>query len=1001
MSVPFVPWRRFLPICFLACGLSPAPGAVRDVSVAGSPLVSVSGGGDSGSPILSGDGRYVVFSSAANNLVVCTNGLPIPAGALPVRNVYRRDRVSGSTALVSVNLSGVAGGNADSTPRGISSDGRYVLFESAASDLVSGDTNNAGDIFLRDVTSGATFLVSLNTNGVAGNGLSRNSVMTPDALRVAFTSEASDLVGGDTNGIADVFVRDLQAGTTVLASVGASAKKFPALPSLSDSPQISPNGRYVAFYSTATNIVTGGGAGGDVYVRDLTAGTTVWASTGARALYQSLIANTSITCYNPVVSDDGQFVAFECSPSVQPGSVARGIVLRYNASSGLTDVVSTNANVAWESFESMHALAMTPDGRFLAFVANEFSTNGATTSVYSWDGNSGVLTLASGDLGGLVPTNSACDWPSVSTNGRYVGFISTAPGLVTNVLRGDYHAYLRDLTAIKTVLLDSDTNGAGAGAEWGTAPAMNRDGSLVAVTSADDRLVTGDYNGSADVFVRNPALMGSELVSVRDVALPGLTPVGDSAPGTVAVSRDGRYAAFVSAARGLGTLSTQGYLQVYVRDLQLGTNMLVSVNSGGGAAGDSPAYEAAISGDGRYVAFTSWADDLVAGDTNGVQDVFLRDLQTGVTVAVSVSADGSTLGNGASFSPEISADGRFVLFRSLARNLAAGTFTSGLTNLYLRDLQSGTTYALTSQALDSSGVQASSMTPDGRRIAFATLPSLACYLWDSQAASRIYTNTSLLSSTLSLAPDGQKLAYLSGNTNLTVLDLVSNSAWSVCGWTLQKKSGLKFAADSSSMGYATTGTNAGTITSIPPGIYLYDFRSGTSLLVSGNAPVTGASSDAPDISADGRFVAYRSFVTNSAVPQVLAYDRAKDSTTLLTANGAGLAAGGRSLPPMFSGDGRCIIFRSWAPDLAAFDFNNSGDVFEYALLYASIAPVGGYPVISWPATPGQTYQVFYKDRLGDPTWQLVNGTATINGIIGSMTDPLPSPAARFYQVIAH
>src|SRR4029079_18036557 len=130
-------------------------------------------------------------------------------------------------------------------------DNRYVLFESSATDLVPGDTNNATDVFVRDLTLGITRLASVNTNGIQANRGSRSSTMTPDGRYVAFVSAASDLVSNDTNGIPDIFVRDMQSGTTVCASAAA---KPTSAGTLSENPLLSADGRYVAFFSTATNL---------------------------------------------------------------------------------------------------------------------------------------------------------------------------------------------------------------------------------------------------------------------------------------------------------------------------------------------------------------------------------------------------------------------------------------------------------------------------------------------------------------------------------------------------------------------------------------------------------------------------------------------------------------------------------------------------------------------------------------------------------------------------
>src|SRR5205807_7040430 len=139
--------------------------------------------------------------------------------------------------------------------------------------------NRTSNIFMRDVVSGTTSLISVSTNGIAGNGYSSSATMTPDGRYVAFVSAAADLVTGDTNGLPDVFMRDTQTGTTVMASVGARSQGF--VPNLgttgSDAPEISADGRYIVFWSSASNLVSGVRKLGDIYVRDLIGGVTLWA----------------------------------------------------------------------------------------------------------------------------------------------------------------------------------------------------------------------------------------------------------------------------------------------------------------------------------------------------------------------------------------------------------------------------------------------------------------------------------------------------------------------------------------------------------------------------------------------------------------------------------------------------------------------------------------------------------------------------------------------------
>ncbi|HEY5505423.1 MAG TPA: hypothetical protein VIK28_09715, partial [Sedimentisphaerales bacterium] len=230
--------------CMLVFGLiasscDPAA-AVQLVSASGSSFPAKLGGsGDSGLSIISKDGRYVLFASTANNLTLTNNNNSV----LPCRfNVFLRDRISQTTTLVSVNQNGTGGGNGDSFPAGISTNGQFALFESSASDLVANDTNNASDIFVRNLINGTTTLMSVSTSGGNASGASRGSVMTPNGRYVAFVCMASNLVAGDTNNIPDVFIRDLQASTIKRVSLGSSPANYSTLLSSSESPEITPDG---------------------------------------------------------------------------------------------------------------------------------------------------------------------------------------------------------------------------------------------------------------------------------------------------------------------------------------------------------------------------------------------------------------------------------------------------------------------------------------------------------------------------------------------------------------------------------------------------------------------------------------------------------------------------------------------------------------------------------------------------------------------------------------
>lgn len=976
----------------------PATAALNPVSQRNAAFPpSASGGGDSGLPIISADGRYVLFASTAGNLAFVGNSSPLPRSL----NVIMRDRTNGTTVLVSVNLPGTGGGNGDSLPVGVSANGQFVLFESFATNLTADDANNVGDVFVRDLVNGTNILVSVSTNGNSGNGASRSAVITPDGRYVAFVSAANNLVPDDTNKIPDVFVRDLQTATTALASVGATSTNAAAAApgGSSESPVITPDGRYIAFFSTATNLVPGVRFVGDVYVRDAVAGTTAWASVNARSIFFANVGNSNTIACNHRISDDGQYVAFVASTNRITSTSARGVALRHNLLSGITDIVHTNAHMPLLPFEEIHNLDMTPNGRFIAFAANVTGFSGSDSAVYLWDAQTGLNTLVSASTNGAVVPNAISDSPAVSANGQFVAFLSSAANLTTNALAGGYHLYRRDLLAASTRLVDADLNGVGAGVSSTAIPNMSADGRIVVFDSLDANLALDDLNRSSDVFARDTVSDVTELISVRHSSLPSVTPNGISGTFLYSLNANGRYVAFASEADDLVTNDANNLRDVFVRDLVTGSNILVSVGTNGfSAAGMST--EPSISGDGRYVAFSGFATNITANDANITEDVFIRDLLAGTTTLVSVSTNGVNPGNRDSYLPTLGADGRYVLYRSKASNLASGSFGSSVENLFLRDRQLGTNYALTT-----GGLTNVAMTPDGRFVAYVDVAGSGLgrvYVWNTQLATRS-TNTSTVGIiTVAISPDGGKIATLSG-TSLRVVNRVGNTSVLVATGSLSPRLGLQFSGDGRFLTYAlATGQ-----------VYLYDGQSNTSLLVSKAYNSTSGGngvSDSSAISADGRFVTFRSAATNivagdtNGFPDLFVYDRLAGTNSLLTESRLGSrSADNRSRTPVFSSNGRAIVFQSAASDLGAGDFNQLSDLFAFEFLYVDILPASSPPggkVLSWPAAPGDNFLVQYKNNVNDLTWQDLAGTVNIIGNRAYLTNAPPVPDQRFYRVVA-
>src|SRR5262249_36172564 len=257
---------------------------------------------------------------------------------------------------------------------------------------------------------------------------------------------------------------------------------------------------------------------------------------------------------------------------------------------------------------------------------------------------------------------------------------------------------------LPTTRVDVDSSGAQTKLD-SYEPALSADGRWVAFASLDTTLVAGDTNQSSDVFVHDRVTGVTVRVSISSSAAEG-----NGSSYYPALSKDGRFVAFESVATNLVPFDGNGKSDVFVHDRDPDRNGIydegngkttrVSVSSPG-VGGDGGSYFPAISANGRDVAFHSEADDLVAGDTNGGLDVFVRDRIAGTTVRVSVDSAGAEA-NGYSHFPSISADGSVVAFTSYASNLVGGD-GNGEEDVFVHDLVTGVTACASVDATGATG----------------------------------------------------------------------------------------------------------------------------------------------------------------------------------------------------------------------------------------------------------------------------------------------------------
>ena len=391
-----------------------APGTTTRVSVNSA---GAAANASSSAPNISGDGRFAVFQTSADNLVAGDTNFQI--------DIFVHDRLLGETSRINLASDGTQSNGLSHSPQ-ISADGRFVVFVSAATNLVAGDTNGRDDIFVRDRAANITARVSLGPGGIEANDISHKPSISDDGRFVAFSSHASNLIADDTNGAPDIFVHDRQTGQTTRVSVGPGGVEANAT---SSDPSISASGNAIVFVSTATNLTTDGYQPfNHIFQHDRLAGHTSLVTSGMGGVH----ANSD--SFDPSVSADGQLVAFQ---SLATNLVAGDTnffqdVFVSNVGGGSTSRVSVTSVGVQGNSDSV-APSISDDGRYVAFGSGasnlvDNDTNFAS-DVFLHDQVTGATTRVSVDSNGVEGNNLSQD-ASVSTGGHAVAFASQASNLV-------------------------------------------------------------------------------------------------------------------------------------------------------------------------------------------------------------------------------------------------------------------------------------------------------------------------------------------------------------------------------------------------------------------------------------------------------------------------------------------------------------------------------------------------------------------------------------------
>lgn len=738
-----------------------APASAAEIEIVSTTTIAVplgTTGHSFGANGVSSDGRYAVFFSGARNLVAGDTN--------HAADLFLYDHENTSLERVNLGNGNVQANAPAEFSAGVSDDARYVAFQSAATNLVAIETHGVSQIYLRDRIAQTTTLVSRHSDGSAGESAAFQPQMSADGRYIAFVSSDA-LVGNDSNGAVDVYRYDRVSDSLDLVSVSSSGE---AGNSGSSGPRISADGRYVAFVTEANNLFAGDtNLAADIVLRDTVANTNVNASIKPDG---SQFPGYREAALGNALSADGRYLLFNTDQPLEPADNNLSTDgFRFDRTTGLVERVTRG-----------------PGGALLA--------DGATAQALSADGNRMLMESTSGGIVGGTTSDSRRSYVRDLTNGA-ITHVKLRAGVIIDDdqthdcdLSGDgstvyCDSYDRNLTDLdenwfrdffrSAVGADGgqrvsrplpDPVAAANGDSFGLVAGASEDGRFVAFESLASNLVVGDFNGLTDIFLRDRLTGTTQRISrtgsggeaTCHSSAPQITPDGRYVlfvscgalmspvtgstlqlyrydrindhlmminPGigdlpcnahcrSGSISDDGQWVAFISTATNLhGSPPSSG--GVFFHRIPAGPTLLVNRASDGGMANGHVA-RAAISGDGGRIYFSDSSSNLVAGDTNGVADVFAYALDGATLQRVSLDASGAQL-PAASFFKDVSRDGRHVLFGT--KEFVCPPPQEGL---HVRDIVSGQTDCVsvdgvTNAVYSGLGYDAA-ISADGSRVAF-------------------------------------------------------------------------------------------------------------------------------------------------------------------------------------------------------------------------------------------------------------------------------------------
>ena len=812
-----------------------------------------------------------------------------------VLDVFLRDLETGSTSMLSRDEEDQPGNGHSHTPY-ISADGRVIVFETEADNLVPNDINEGNDVLLFERDTAVFTVISGTTNGVA-EGSSGYPVMTANGRFVLFESNASGWSPADGNDSTDLYLFERETGevklvTLNLDNTAAATEILPtsALGALEGS--VSGDGRYVAFVSAATNLVAGGQTNRQpqVYLRDMELGTNYWLS-------RTVGSQPSRFVSSPLVSSNGAFVLFLSEDLDVNSTTSRDVFLyRFNIDSGERQRFNdaTGRALLVEDFN------LSANGQYLAYTTSN--------QVYLHDFATGEHRLVSAAEDG-TPGDGFSTEPQLSDDGRYVVFTSDATNLSSGAETASFQAYRFDRQTGEVVLLSRAFAGGVADSDVHF-PVVSGDGALAGFMSFASNLVPNDNVSVNDVFVVPTS--GAEPVALASVAHPASfssSAAGWSSLDAHALSIDGKRLIFASLADDLVPNDTNEYRDIFLHDLQSGVTRPVNIGTNGAIIpGASTVIGASF--DAGVIAFAS--SNLVNG-TN-TTSIFIFHAGTGGTAVENVLPTGEITADLAEAA--LSGNGRYLAFR--VRSASA---------VYIRDLVTRTTVPV--PVSNPAFFEIAGLSPGGRYLFGRQRPGSPLASVIEWRSNQLVTNLPVFFGSMSL--DERKVLTQVSNPNglgfwLTLLTLDQSAPPAIIS---TNGGGFAMSLDGSTVAYLLRPDAAAPNYNV----FLYDVNTSAAVPVqiAGTNVQVGAGDDLV-LSPTGRFLAIvtpHSLLTGvpgDTFNNIFIYDRVLGTLTLASENMNGVEAEFGSSSPSLSVDG-LLAFESASDDFVSNDRNLASDVF--------------------------------------------------------------------------